>query len=113
MPTILPPTMLVGLSEFGKDRAERVVLRVASPMVAGKTLIKRNGIWYCKRYPADTELDMATYYFLGGHMYDISDALYAEIIAAVGPDCLPTVVGLGLYPAPDTFPSSDAIPGAN
>lgn len=102
MPTITPATVPVGLSQHGKNAAERAVLRICSPMQVGKSLIKRGeGDWYCKQAPSQRELDGAVTYFLGGHIYDITDALYAEIVASVGPECLPIVLAADPGPEPD------------
>lgn len=111
MPTITPATVDRGIAQYGKNAAERAVLRIASPMPTGKTLIKRNGEWYCKQVPSQRELDEADHYFLGGHFYDISEDLLAEIQANVGTECMPTVMNQsGLYPAEDLLPSTTLYP---
>lgn len=113
--TMTPATVDVGLERFARSRAERGVLHIVSPLPTGKTLIKRNGVWYCKRTPSQDELDEATYFFLGGHVYDISEELYVEISENVGPECMPTFSGVstGLYPSGFTYPSSTTFPGGS
>lgn len=110
MPAISPPTVDTGLSQYGGTAAERAILRIASPMKEGKTLIKRNGVWYCKRSPSQRELSDATHVFTGGHIYRISDDLWAEIQADVPAECQPTLVHLGLFPAENLYPANDLFP---
>lgn len=112
MPTITTATVDVGVAEYGKNAAERAVLRIVSPMKVGVTLIKSDGVWSCVRTPSQSVLDAAEHYFLGGHVYDISDDLWAEIQAS-GVSCMPTATstdGGPLYPSLTLYPSRSLNP---
>lgn len=115
MPIINTSVVGVGIDHLGKTHDERSVLHMVGPMPTGKTLIKRNGEWYCKRIPGTRELEAAEHYFLGGHEYEISDELYLEIYEALsGTACMPSATGvavpIGLFPSSETFPSEDTYP---
>lgn len=83
MPLITPPTYD---ANFGLARArswaERRVLQIAGPTPTGYTLFKLNGQWYQQASPSNDLLLQADYVFLGGHVYEISDELRDEILAA-------------------------------
>lgn len=54
---------------FGIDRGISVIQR-------------QDGTYYQTRYPAQTELETARTYYLGGHEYLLSDAEVASLTAA-------------------------------
>jgi len=48
----------------------------------GVSVLKVDGTYTDVRYPSQTELEEADAYYLGGHEYEVSDAVAAELTAA-------------------------------
>lgn len=72
----------------------------------GVTLYKKDGVWYERLVPANSELLDAEHVFLGGHIYVISDELAAEL-EDEGWD----VGEHGPFPSDFRFPSTRDFPG--
>lgn len=76
--TFMPPSVEVHMVT-GRDQAERAIARIAAPTNVGQTLWRTDGVWHLQRSPSMSQLNAAEYVFLGGHEYEVSDELYAEI----------------------------------
>lgn len=82
MPLITPPTVTVSSVRPWQSGAKRAIARISGPLVVGQTLFKKNGTWFCQTSPGADVIDGADPVYVGGHMYEISQALYDEIVAA-------------------------------
>lgn len=72
-----PPTVAQGPAAWGN----RLFLRVS--IDRGLTVIKRMaGTYYESRFPAQTELEAAADYWLGGHVYTIDQTTRDALVAA-------------------------------
>lgn len=85
MPTFQPPTAnLTPLAPPGTGGLEERLFRHYRPLKKGLTVIQRaDGSWVTKEYPLQEELDAALRYYLGGHVYTISQA-EADALTAAG-----------------------------
>lgn len=70
MATFTPPTVEYRYSRLWKIQE-------------GVTVINNSGTFTEKQYPSQIELDAATEYWLGGHVYDITTA-QADALTAAG-----------------------------
>lgn len=83
MPTFTPPTVnATPLAPPGTRGVEARLFRHYRPLKKGVSVIQRqDGTWYTKEYPNQDELTAALRYYLGGHIYTITqedaDALTA------------------------------------
>lgn len=72
-----PPSIDQGPAAWGS----RLLIRVA--IARGLTVIKRmNDTYYESRFPAQTELEAAADFWLGGHVYTIDSDTRDELVAA-------------------------------
>jgi len=85
MPTFQPPTAnRTPLAPPGTRGLERRLFRHYRALKKGITVIQRaDGSWITKEYPNQTELDTAKRYYLGGHVYTVTQA-EADILTAAG-----------------------------
>lgn len=82
MPTITPPTYLDSRIRDGMSAKEIGVAMAAKPMLVGQTLYRLAGEWYLARSPQADILAAADVVVQGGHWTEVSDEVYAGIIAA-------------------------------
>lgn len=85
MPTFQPPTVnATPLAPPGTRGLEARLFRHYRPLKKGVTVIQRqDGTFYLKEYPTQDELDAALRFYLGGHIYTISQA-EADALTAAG-----------------------------
>lgn len=74
----------------------------------GRSVIKLNGTYITLDGPTQAQQDSATEVYIGGHMYYVSDAIAAALIAA-GYSVLPDTYTL--YPLTTLYPSETLFPG--
>lgn len=84
MPTFTPPTVnATPLAPPGTGGVAARLFRHYRALKKGVTVIQRqDGIFYLKEYPTQEELDAALLYYLGGHVYTISQAEADDLTAA-------------------------------
>lgn len=92
MPTITPVTRPVGMVRDWQTPAERAIARIVGPLPTGESLVKQGGAWKAVRSPSQDFLDSCEIVFTGGHVYDISDELWAEIQADAPEGHVPTLI---------------------
>lgn len=85
MPTFQPPTAnLTPLAPPGTRGLEARLFRHYRPLKKGLTVIQRaDESWVTKEYPTQDELAAALRYYLGGHVYTISEE-EAELLTEAG-----------------------------
>jgi hypothetical protein len=90
--TFPPPSVPQGPAAWGN----RLLLRVS--IDRGLTVIKRvAGTYYESRFPAQTELEEAADYWLGGHVYTIDQTTRDALVAAGYGANITEVVPYGAY----------------
>lgn len=82
--------------EQGPVARDRLFFRYTMPR--GLTVIKRvNATYYESRFPAQTELEAASDFWLGGHVYTINQATRDELVTAGYGAYITVVVLPGAY----------------
>lgn len=84
MPRFETPTVNVTpMAPPGTRGLEARLFRHYRPLKKGISVLQGpDGSWYVKEYPTQDEIDVALNFFLGGHVYPISDAVAASLTAA-------------------------------
>jgi hypothetical protein len=75
MPFFTPPTVQEGPAGGGP-----LFYRYKIPR--GVTVLKNAGVYTEHRYPTDVQIDAADAAYIGGHIYQVSDAEAADLQAA-------------------------------
>lgn len=78
----MAPTTTVSSVRPRQSAGQRAVARISGPLIVGQTLFKKNGTWFCQTSPGADVIAGADPVYVGGHMYEISQAIYDEIVAA-------------------------------
>lgn len=74
MPLFFTPTVDEGPAGFG------LFYRYKLPR--GISVLKINGSYVLRRVPSTDEIDSASEYYAGGHVYEVTEATKASLIAA-------------------------------
>ena len=118
MPTFSPPSEHEGTFARGQvGRPERRFWSYYQAVPRGMTVIKTGGVYRTVPAPDQLQLEAADLitdpdgtqrrgYFLGGHIYAVTDTIALELIAAGY-----TVLGReGIYPSLTRYPSTSLYP---
>lgn len=74
MPLFIPPTVDEGPAGFGFFYRYK--------LSRGISVLKLSGSYVRKRVPSTDEIDASTEYYAGGHIYEVSEATKASLLAA-------------------------------
>ena len=66
--------------EYGPAGGGRLFIRYK--LTRGLTLIRNLGVWSTTAFPTEDVLKEADMYYLGGHEYEISQAVYDQLVSA-------------------------------
>ena len=81
MPIVMAPTVERNVA-YGNavGASQRAIARMAGATAVGQTLYRLEGTWHLEQVPSHDVLAEADMVLLGGHVYDISEDVYDEIV---------------------------------
>ena len=108
------PTVYVGGQDryYPRSRVAHSLFRHYSPRARGRTVIKVAGVYSTVDTPSQTLLDTASEVYLGGHVYEVTDAV-ATALAAAGYTTWATPEAAGTVHGEDRIPDGFPWPGAS